>query len=159
MKHTLRIILFVAVGAVAAGCNKPNQDSKAQNDDLETAAATREKAITATNEAATSIENYAYAQKAEFVDAAERELSDFQAEMERLRTKIDQSTGEARDEAQAKLEAVSRKWTAAKAQLDEAKSASAASWEDVQSRYRTAKTDLKSSLDETRQWLSKRIEP
>jgi hypothetical protein len=160
MKHAARIMLFLVVGVVATGCNKPtDKDSEAYSDDPGNATAQREKAMTATKEAAQSVQDYAYAQKGEFINAANRELSEFRAEMERLRAVADHSTGEARADAEAKLEVVGDKWAAAKAQLDRAEAATEASWEDVQIRYRTSRSDLKSSLDDARQWLSEQIEP
>jgi hypothetical protein len=160
MKHTQRIMVLVVVGVAATGCNKPtDKDSKAQSLDLETAAAQGERAITATKEAAQSVQDYAYTQKSEFLEAAKRELSNLKAEMERLRSAIERSTGAARADAKAKLEVASDKWTAAKLQLDRAEAATEASWEDVQNRYRAAQTDLKKSINEARQWLSERIEP
>jgi hypothetical protein len=148
MQHTARIMLFLVVGVVATGCNKPtDKESKANSDDPGTAAAQRDKAMTATKEAAQSVQDYAYAQKGEFIDAAKRGLSDIRAEMERLRAVVDHSTGAARADAEAKLEVVSDKWAAAKAQLDRAEAATDASWEDVQNRYRTVRSDLKSSFD------------
>ena len=79
--------------------------------------------------------------------------------MERLRRVIDRSSGATRADAEARLEVVSDGWAAAKAQLDSAETATEASWEDVQSRYRAARSDLKRSFDDARQWLSERIEP
>ena len=142
MKHTVRIIGFLVFGVLATSCNKPtDEDSKAQSDQPGTAAMQREKAITATKEAAQSVRVYAYAERDEFIDAANRELSDIQAD------------------AEARLEVVSDRWAAAKVQLDRAEAATEDSWEDVQSRYRAARSDLKRSFDDARQWLSERIEP
>ena len=158
MKHLVRIVLFLVIGVVSTGCNKSTEkDSKAQSDD--SAAAQRERAMTATKEAAQSVQDYAYAQKGEFVAAAKRQLADIQAETARLGTAIDQSTGPARAAAEAKLEVVNEKLAAATAQLDRAQAAPEAAWQDVQNGYRTAHTDLRDSFDETREWLSKQIEP
>jgi hypothetical protein len=160
MKHRVRIIGLLVFGVLATSCNKPkDEDSKAQSDQPGTAATQREKAITATKEAAQSVRVYAYAERDEFIDAANRELSDIQAEMERLRRVIDRSSGATRADAEARLKVVSDRWAAAKAQLDSAEAATEASWEDVQSRYRAARGDLKRSFDDARQWLSERIEP
>lgn len=160
MKQRIRIIGFLVVGVLATSCNKPtDEDSKAQLDRPGTAATQREKAMTATKEAAQSVQVYAYAERDEFIDAANRELSDIQAEMERLHRVIARSSGTARADAEAKLELVSDRWAAAKAQVDRAEAATEDGWEDVQIRYRTARSDLKSSFDDARQWLSERIEP
>lgn len=149
--YTLGGFIHVLVGVVATGCNKPmDKESKANSDDRGTAAAQRDNAMTAmtaTKEAAQSVQDYASAQKGEFIDAEKRGLSDIRAEMERLRAVVDHSTGAARADAEAKLEVVSDKWAAAKAQLDRAEAATEASWEDVQNRYQTVRSDLKSSFD------------
>src|SRR5688572_14501587 len=130
---------FVLVGALAVmatGCNMGmDGDSKGHSGDPESASEKRGEAITA-------ITDYTYAQKEEFVDAAQRELSDIQAEMDRLRTKVDNSTGEVRADAKAKLEVVREKWAVVKAQVDEAETATEETWEDVQQGYQTAQSDL-----------------
>jgi len=160
MKHTIRMIGFLVVGILATSCHTPaDEGAKAQSDKPGTAATQREKAMTATKEAALSVQDYTYAQKGEFIDTAKQELADIRAEIERLRAVIGRSSGAARADAEAKLEVVSDKWDAAKAQLDSAEAATEASWEDVQNHYRTARSNLKSSFDDAREWLSERIEP
>lgn len=150
---TARIMVLLAFGSLASGCKEPSTESKA------TVAAQREKAITATKKADHGVQNYAYAQKGEFIDAAKRELADLQRDMERLRQGVDRSTGAARADAEAKLKVLTDKLATAKTQLDRAEAANEASWEDVQSHYQASRDDLTDSFDETRRWLSKRISP
>lgn len=152
MKHTVQIMMFLMVGAIATGCNK---DSKSQSDDPGTTAAQHEKA----KEATQSIQDHVYARKGEFIDAAKQDLADIQAETERLHAAVERYTGAARADAEAKVAGVSDKWAAAKAQLDRVEAATEDSWEDVQDGYRTAQSELKDSFDDTRQWLSEQIEP
>jgi hypothetical protein len=157
MKYTVWLLV---IGVLATGCNQPrDKNSKPEAHELGTAAAQRDKALTASKVAAQSVRVYAYAERDEFIDAANRELSDIQTEMERLRRAIARSSGAARADAEAKLEVVSDKWAAARAELKRAEAATEASWDDVQIGYRTARSDLKRSFDNARQWLSDRIEP
>jgi phage protein D len=160
MKHVVRGLLLFVVGVFFTGChNAKDGESEVGTDELGTAAEQRDKAFAATKEAAQSVQEYAYTKRGEFIDAANRELSGMRAEMDRLGAEIDRSRGAARAEAEAKLTVLKEKWGAAKAQLARAETATAASWDDVQNRYRTARSDLNSSFDDTRQWLSQRIEP
>lgn len=159
-KHRVRIIGFLVVVVLATSCNTlTDEDSKTGSDQPGTAATQREKAMTATKEAAQSIKAYSYAERDAFIDAANRELSDIQTEMERLRRVVARSSGAARADAEAKLEQVSDSWAAAKAQVERAEAATEDGWEEVQIRYRTTRSDLNSSFDDTRQWLSEHIEP
>lgn len=170
MKHVARMMLFLMVGVVATGCDRPTYEDSptnsddpktaaAKRDDPETAAAQREEAITATKEAAESIKNYSHAEKDKFIDEAKRELADIRSEVERLRAEVDRSSGEARADAEARLEVVRQKLDAAKAQIDRAETATEDSWDDVRSGYWTAREDLRTSFDQTRQWMSDRMEP
>jgi gamma-glutamylcysteine synthetase len=150
---------LLVLGGCIWGRDAADEDPSADSKDLGTADEQRQAAVTATKEAAQSIQDYAYAQKDEFIDAAQREFSSIQQEVERLRAAADRSTGTARVDAKAKLEAVNDKLVAAKTQLDQAEAATEDSWEDVKDRYREARSDLTDSFDETRRWLSEQIEP
>jgi hypothetical protein len=135
MNSPIRTVFFLVIGTLAADCSKSSdKGSDALPEQTETTAEKRETALTATKEAAQSIQNYAYAQKDEFAVAAKRQLSEMEASMDRLGTKIDRSTGAARADAKAKLAVVSDKWAATKVHLDEAEAATEGAWQDVQNR-------------------------
>ena len=163
MKRTIRIIGFLlleGVGGLVMSCVEPtHDDAKDQSDEPGNPAKERENAMTATKEAAEALKVYAYAERDEFIDVANRDLAEIQAEMDRLRQVAARSRGAARADAEAKLEVVAERWADAKAHVERAESATESTWEDAQARYRKTRSDLKTSLDESRQWLSDRIEP
>lgn len=159
MKHTILVMRLFLVAGVAVGCASGDGESAAESKQPGTAAVQRDKATTATKEAAQAIQDYAYAQRAEFIDEMKEELSQIQVELDKLSAEIDRSSGVAKDDAKADLEALREKWTDAKKQLDQAESATESSWEDAQGRFKKSHNDLKDSLDKTRQWLSEKIAP
>jgi hypothetical protein len=55
-------------------------------------------------------QDYAYAQKAEFVDKMKKELAEIQEELDRLSAKVERSSGEAKVDAKTRLDAVRGKW-------------------------------------------------
>jgi hypothetical protein len=152
-------IFFILIGTFATGCKSKDEAAKAQSGEKASAAAQRDQAITAMKGAARSIQHYTYAQRDEFINAAKRDLTVLKEEVDELRATVDRSSGEARADAEAKLEVVREKWAAAKTHLDQAEAATETGWEDVQSRYRSAHKELKETFDATRQWLSDKIKP
>jgi len=62
----------------------------------EIAAAQLDKAKLETKEAAQSMREYAYAEKAEFVNKMQKELVDIQGELDRLGAKVDRASGAAK---------------------------------------------------------------
>jgi hypothetical protein len=110
-------------------------------------------------EAVAAVQNYAYAQKAEFVSQMNIELGKAQVELDRLSAKVESSAGSAKIDAQAKLTAAQEKWTQAKNQLSQAEKASEPTWNEMKSGFANSYNELNSSLDDTRQWLSEKLAP
>jgi soluble cytochrome b562 len=133
---------FLVVG-LTLGCVK---------DDNEELNEKREEAVKATQE-------YAYVQKADFIFQMHRELSVLQNELDRLSAKVEESTGTAKAEAKARLEAVRAKWATARTKLDQAEQASTSAWNDMKQNFNQSYDELNESLDEARRWLSDKIEP
>ena len=159
MKHTILVITFFLVAAFAVSCTSKAGKSAAEAKHRETAEAQLDKAKTETKEAAQAVQDYAYAQKAEFVDNMKKELVEIQEELDRLSAKVDRSSAAAKADAKAKLEAVREKWAQAKKQLDQAESATESTWNDVKGGFKKLYGELRDSFDKTRQWLSDTIEP
>ena len=159
MKHTILVISFLLVAAFAVGCKKTDGKSAAETKHRENAAEQLDKAKTETKEAAQAKQDYAYAQKAEFVDKMKKELVDIQEELDRLSAKVERSSGAAKADAKAKLEVVREKWAQAKKQLDQAESATESTWNDMKDGFKKLYSELRESFDKTRQWLSDTIEP
>lgn len=115
------------------------------------------------DKSAQSKQDYAYSERAALIENRHRELNKIKGELDRLSARVNKSTraAEAKDdaEAKAKIGALRDKWAATKRQLDEAKRASESTWEGLKSGLNKSYDELKESVDETRQWLSDKIEP
>jgi len=146
MRHTILVITFLIVAAFAVGCTSTDEKPAGGPKQSETGPAQ-------------AMQDYTYAQKAEFVDKMKKELVEIQEELDRLSAKVDRSSGAAKADARTKLEAVREKWAQAKKQLDQAESATDSTWDDVKGGFKKSYGELMDSFEKTRQWLSDKIEP
>ena len=146
MRHTILVITFLIVAALAVGCTSTDGKPEGGPKQSETAPAQ-------------AMQDYTYAQKAEFVDKMKKELVEIQEELDRLSAKVDRSSGAAKADARTKLEAVREKWAQAKKQLDQAENATESTWDDVKDGAEKSYGELKDTFDKSRQWLSDKIEP
>lgn len=164
----LPMFLIVCVATMATGCPStdpktttgpspspsPTTDSKA-----ETPAARLDQAKRDTKAAARAWKEYAFSQKAELVADMKRELVAIEAEIDRLAAKVDSATGQAKLDAKVKLDALRTKAAEARRRVDAAEQAGESDWDQVKRGLDESYGDLKGSFDETRQWLSDKIEP
>jgi archaellum component FlaC len=157
MRYTILVVMFHLTAAFAVGCT-PGKSADGPTP-RETAAAKLDKAKTETKEAARAMQDYAFAQKSELIDKMNKELTGIQEELDRLSTKVDNSSDTAKAEAKAKVDEVRGKYTRVKKQLDQAKNATESNWNEVKDGFKTSYGELKDSVDKTRQWLSDKIEP
>jgi Arc/MetJ family transcription regulator len=160
MRHTILGVaaLFLAAG-FTAGCKSRDGTSAIAPKQGQIAAAQPDKAKLETKEAAQSMREYAYAEKAEFVNKMKKELVDIQGELDRLGNKVDRASGAAKADGKVKLATVREKWTQTKQQLDRTETATASNWDEVKNGFKQSYADLKNSLEKTRQWLSDKIAP
>lgn len=149
LRHTILVITFPLVTALAVGCGSKQGES----------AAARDRAMMETEEAAQAMQDYAYAQKAEFVDEMRRELADIQEELDRLSARVERSSGVAKAEARTQLDAVREKWAQVNTQLDQAESANESTWDDMMGAFKESYAALEDSFEKTRQWMSDKIAP
>jgi hypothetical protein len=119
----------------------------------------RGKAQTEAKEAAQGIQDYTYAQKAEFTRKMKEELVKIQKELDRLSAKVEGASGAAKVDAKAKLEVVRRKWAQARKRLDQAESAPESTWDEVKAGFRKSYGELKDSFEKARRWLSDKVAP
>jgi len=159
MRHTNLVITTLLVAGIAVGCASTDATSGGGPSPSGTAAAQLERAKAGAKEATQAMEDYAYTQKAEFVDRMKKDLAGIQEEMDRLAAKVDDSSEAAKADAKARLAAVREKWAEAKKQLDLAESATESTWDDVQAGVKESYRELKDSFDSTRQWVSDQIAP
>jgi Skp family chaperone for outer membrane proteins len=159
MRNTIVVTTFLIAAASAVGCTSKDDKSAARPKQQGSAAVRLDKAKAETKEAAQAMRDYAYAEKAEFVDRMKKELVSMQEELDRLGAKADKASDGAKADAKVKLEAAREKWTQAKKQLDRAESATESTWDDVKNGFKRSYADLQDSFTRTRQWLSDKIAP
>lgn len=152
-------LVLVLGGSLLTACpggdEAPTDGSKEHQAVDEARAEVKEKG----QSAARAVREYSYAQKDQLVAEMNEELADIQAQIDRLSTEVEATNGEAKLEAERKLEAVRERWRRAKDQLEAAQAANEETWDEVKIGFADAYDDLHSSLDESRQWLSTKIAP
>ena len=161
VRHTILGIaaLFLATGFMEGCKSRDGRTSAIAPNQGEIAAAHIDRAKLETKEAAQAMREYAYAEKAEFVNKMNSELVDIQGELDRLGAKVERASGAAKADAKVKLATVREKWTQTKHQLDRAETATMSNWDEVKNGFKQSYADLKNSFEKTRQWLSDKIAP
>jgi phage host-nuclease inhibitor protein Gam len=157
MKSTQLAIACLATLALAAGC-KPSSEPSA----TETRQATArqfDQVKQETKEAAQAMNDYAYAQKAEFVANMQVQLTEINRELDQLAAQIEKSTAAAKAEATPKLQALREQVAKLNTHLDEAKGATESTWDDVKAGFNQGYSDLKDGFNQVRQWVSDKIAP
>lgn len=152
-------ISFLFVTVLATGCKSSVEKSMTESKQDEIVAMKLGKAKVETKEAFQAIEDYSYARKAEFVTNMNKELVELQEELDHLATKVENSSGEAKADAKARIEAVRGKWAQTKQQLNQAENATESAWGDVKKGFKETYAGLKDSIETTRHWLSDKIAP
>jgi cytochrome c556 len=157
MKSTQLAIACLATIALAVGC-KPSSEPPA----TETRQATArqfDQVKQETKEAAQAMNDYAYAQKAEYVATRQAELAEINRELDQLAARIEIATDAAKTEATPKLQALREQVAKLNTHLDEAKNATESTWDDVKAGFNQGYSDLKDGFNQVRQWLSEKIAP
>lgn len=103
--------------------------------------------------------DYTYRQRAKFINEMKKELSDIQKDMDELSIKAEKTQDKAKTDAKIKLDALREEMELTKKHIEESEKADETTWEDVKKGFRKANADLKKSFENTRQWLSDKIEP
>jgi DNA anti-recombination protein RmuC len=128
-------------------------------DNQETTTQRFEKVQAKTEEAARDMKDYTYAQKAEFTENMQSQLSGINKELDQLAAKIEKSNDAAKAEAQLKLQALREKADQLGKQLDEARNATESTWDSVKDGSKKAFDELKAGFQQARQWVSEKIAP
>jgi chromosome segregation ATPase len=148
MKHQIFTITVLSLAAMAGGCDKKQTTSEQI-----------EKVKVETQEAAQDMKDYAFAQKAEFVEKMERQLAAINQDLEKLAARIEKSTDAAKAEAKPKLEALRGQVAKLNKQLDEARNATESTWGDVKAAFKKGYGEVKDGFLQARQWVSDKIAP
>ena len=151
MKPQKLLLFSLGLAAFAAGCN-PATDDKSAADPLN-------KLKTDTREIARDVQEYSFAQKAQFTDAMRVQMVEIRAELDRLAARIEKSAGATRDEAKPKFQALRTQTETLTGQLDGVRDATESTWTDVKTGFRTGLLQLKDGFQQARQWTSEKIAP
>jgi ElaB/YqjD/DUF883 family membrane-anchored ribosome-binding protein len=148
MKHNKLTLTFLSAASFIVGCD--NQGTTTQR---------FEKVQTKTEEAARDMKDYTYAQRAEFTESMQSQLSGINKELDQLAAKIEKSSDAAKAEAQPKLQALREKADQLGKQLGEARNATESTWDSVKEGSKKAFDELKAGFQQARQWVSEKIAP
>lgn len=159
MKHTTKIIPMLLAAGLTLGCTSTDRKSAVEQKQNITAAAQADRAKTETKEAARAMQDYIYAQKAEFVTEMKKEMVEIQAELDRLSAKAEGLDEKAKADARVAFDATHKNLTRAEEQLDQAQNATEATWDKVKADFEKSRAELKDSFEVSRRWLSKKIAP
>jgi hypothetical protein len=99
MSPTIPVTTFLLVFSLAVGCSTADADSAVGPKPSGTTAAQRDKAEKEEREAAKATQDYADADKAEFIDEKRKRLVEIQAELDQLSAKGDRSSGAVKADA------------------------------------------------------------
>ena len=148
MSRKIILINFLAVAAFTVGCNKPDATSQKLD-----------KVEVKTAEIARDMKDYSYAQKTEFTEKMQGQLTEINNDLNQLAAKIEKSSDDVQAEAKPKLQALRDQATKLSKQLDEAKGATESTWDSVKAGSSKAYEDLKDGFAHARQWVSDKIAP
>ena len=160
MKNTSYIsgvVLFAALATLAAGCKPSSDDADARS--ANAIDNQLEEVRTSAKDAASDLSAYTYTQKEQFVSSMEAQLVKMENSLEKLSASIADSSVAVKAEAEPKLAALRVRMAALEKQLESVKRADASTWEMVKTTTGQAYDDLKESFNDTRQWLSDKLDP
>lgn len=156
MKHETLFITLLSAAAFAIGCKPSEEKAAAANRDT---AQQIDKVKQETKEAAQDMKDFAYAQKAEFVEKMQTQLTRITKDLDALSSRIEKASDAAKAEAKPKLQALRDQTARLTKQLDEARSASESTWNDVKAGFKKGYNELTDGFQQARQWVSDKIAP
>ena len=148
MKRNDLLIPFLLGAIFAAGCNKE-----------ETATQQLDQAQAKTEAAAQDMKDYTYAQKNEFVEKMQGQMTALNRDLDQLSARIEKSSDAAKSEAKPKLQVLREKAARLNQKLDDARGATESSWDDVKAGFKKGYGELKDSFQDARKWVSDKIAP
>lgn len=149
MKNKLLIMSLLAA-ALAMGCKPSTTETTRQQLD---------KAQAATKDAAQQMQDYAFAQKTEFVAKMQTQLAELNRSLDELSATIKKSSDTVKAEATPKLAALREQATQLTKQLDKVTHATPSTWSSIKAESEKAYAALKDGLAQSRQWVSDKIAP
>ncbi len=157
MNHLPVTIVVLALTAFAVGCKPSTEPSTTQPPGA--TAQQLDRMRTATQEAAQDIKDFTYTQKTEYVAHMQNQIDAINRDLDQIEARIEKADAAARAEAQPKLQALRDQAARLTRQLDEARSATESTWDDVKVAFKDGYGELKTGFDQARQWVSEKIAP
>ncbi len=162
MKTNTLAITFLAATVFAVGCKPANErtpNDKPVTQGVDAAERHVDKVAKDTSAAAQEINEYGYAQRAEFADRMRAQLNDIKKEMDTLAARLENASEPSKTEGKAKLAALREKVASLDKQLDGIKDSTESNWSEVKGTFRKSYDDVKDGFQQARQWLSDKIAP
>ena len=148
MKHKAILITFLSATVFAVGCKKEDtasdQIDKIKNESKETAR---------------NIQDYAYAQKSDYVKQLQSEMAALNQDLDKLSAKVEASSDAVKAEAKPKLQSLRDQAAQMNKQIEGIQNSNESTWNDVKAGSRKAYDSLKDGFQQARQWLSDKIAP
>jgi hypothetical protein len=148
MKNKTLLLTFLSLSALAVGCDKEQSTSR-QIDKLHAE----------TKQAAQEMTDYSFAQKTQFTEKMQGQLAEINQELDQLSAKVEKSSEAVKAEAKPRLQALRDQAAHLSKQLEEGRSATESTWNDVKAGTRKTYDVLKDSFQQSRQWVSEKIAP
>jgi gas vesicle protein len=150
-------VAFLALTAFAVGCSPSAEPAAPATPEAMTEQL--DKAKKDTKAAAQDIQEYAFAQKAEFTAKMQGQLDDINRDLDQLAAKIEKASDTAKAEAKPKLQALRDQTAKLAKQLDAAKDTTESTWSDFKAGFRKGYGEVKEGFQNARQWVSDKIAP
>src|SRR5690242_10596680 len=133
MKSHSLILLTVSLSIFVVGC-KPSTDSSGAGNlnDSQPTEQSRSGSALSTQPSQDS-QDYAYTQKAEFIDKMKAEIATLKTQTRDLEVKVESCTGSTKAQLQSKLDVLRQKVNDLNNQLEGVKAANAGTWNQVKS--------------------------
>lgn len=158
MKTHKTIIAISGLAAMLAvtGCDNNGSQSQTAQPSTDTSSA-YQSAKQQTKEAVESVKNYTYAQKEEFAQKIKTDMSKIKQQLDQLSTKVESSSIKAKQEAEAKMDALRDQFGKLDKKLDDVEDATESTWDDVKSGVQTGYDQVKQSFQDLQDWLDKQV--
>lgn len=127
MKRNKLAITFLSAAGFAVGCHKAGTPSKQLD-----------KVQVKTEQAAQQIKDYSYAQKDQFVQQMQGQLTGLKRDLDQLAAKIETSSDAVKAEAKPKLQALRDQTAQLNQRLEEVKNATESTWDNVKNGFKKA---------------------
>jgi cytochrome c556 len=153
MKHKQIALTFLAATVFVVGCKPSAEENRQATSDQ------FDKVKKETKEAAQDMKDYAFAEKAQFVEKMQAQMAVINRDLDQLMDRVEKSSDAAKAEAKPKLQALRDQARKLNHHLDDAKNATESTWGDVKSGFNKGFADLKDAFQTARQWVSDKIAP